>query len=555
MNRPDILSLTEQDLVRASNAGILKRAKREFESTSANAFIDGETVVVQWEDGITCRFPPASSVRGDCSCPADEICRHLVRSALFLIEHKDDIALAAKKLATPANDQKPTVDELLSLSQEDFEKQLGKQKIQKARRAIKGNVEARVLDATERIISLPRIGVEVRFPPSSSLESAICNCHEHPPCTHILPALLILRGEGTHSPKEDQLVEEIVVRQSLDRVRNLLRELLHAGIDGVSLAWCDSVRTTALEIEKEGLVIPAELLMTLSREIESELTSESPFHPHTLRTTFAKLWVRMKLSNRDSKLPISSGDLIDRPRAHYWATGAARLAGVGVRAWQSEKIRGITLYFIEERTREIVSTGTGRPIDRNHSTLSLASHAALFGEATALELIGHVLECSGIRLTDNGKVLLGEGATCEISMNPVSWNEIIERDGITKWSMLSEMLKREYPSLLSHRRDKLYWFRPKAWDEAVLTINHQALEWPMIDSDGRKLHLIYAYSRERAHSFKSLKHFAATSSPVGVLGILRFQAGRPRVEPVTILYSSGDRIEAYSIDLERAAGR
>ncbi|MBX9653699.1 hypothetical protein K2Y11_08790 [bacterium] len=554
MNRPDILSLTEEDLIRSSSVGMVKRAKREFASTSASASIDGDGVVVHWQDGITCRFPPACSVRGICSCPADEICRHLVRSVLFLIQHKDHIADSREKL-TPAKEQQPTVDELLSLPENEFQTQIGKQKLQKARRAIKGNVDATVLDATERIISFPRIGVQVRFPPGGSIESALCTCQEPTPCTHILPALLILRGEGTSPLTQDDTVNETLIRNSLTRVRQLLHELLRAGIDGVSLAWCDAVRTTALEIEKEGLVIPAELLTTLSREIESELTGESPFHPHVLRTTLAKLWTRIILSDRESTLPFSGGDLIDRPRAHYWTGGPARLTGVGLRAWQSDRIRGITLFLMEERTREVVSTGTGRPIERNHSTLSLASHAALFGETTALEMLGHVLECSGIRLTDNGKVLPGEGATCQISRDPVSWSEIVDRDAITRWSMLSERLKRDYPSLLSHRRDKLYWFKPTDWNEAVLTINHQSLEWPMIDSDGQTLSLIYTFSNERAHSFKSLKRFASTSTPVALLGILRFQAGQPRVEPVTILYSSGNRVEAYCIDLERPVGR
>jgi hypothetical protein len=556
MNRPDILSLTEEDLIRASSIGIVKRAKREFASTSASASIDGDCVMVQWEDGITCRFPPASSVRGICSCAADEICRHLVRSVLFLFQHKDDIAESREKFPSPAIDQQRTVDELLSLPENEFQTRIGKQQLQKARRAIKGSVDATVLDPTERIISFPRIGVEVRFPPGGSIESALCTCQEPMPCTHILPALLILRGEGARPPRtENQAVSEMLIRKSLRRVRELLHELFHAGMDGVSLAWCDAVRTTALEIEKEGLVIPAELLMTLSREIESELTGESPFHPATLRTTLAKLWARILLSDRERALPLSGGDLIDRPRAHYWKGGPARLAGVGLRAWQSDRIRGITLFLMDERTGEIVSTGTGRPIERNHSALSLASHATLFGEMTPIELLGHVLECSSIRLTDNGKVLLGEGATCEISRNPLSWSDIVNRDGIARWSMLSDILKREYPSLLSHRRDKLYWFKPSSWKEAVLTINHQSLEWPMIDSDGRSLPLIYTYSNERASSFKSLKHFAATSSPVAALGILRFQGGQPRVEPITILYSSANRLGAYSIDIERPVGR
>jgi len=555
MNRPDLLSLTEQDLVHATNVGIVKRAKRDAVATSATASMEGKTVVLRWSDGITCRFPPASSVRGECSCPAEEICRHLVRSILFLLQHKDSVEPAPKTRDAPTNDRQPTIDQLLSFPAEEFQKQIGKQKLLKARRAIKGNVDARVLDTTQHVVSFPHVGVDVRFPPGASLESAICTCNEQPPCSHILPALLILRGEGNAPSLSEGSIDDQIVRRSLRRVKDLLHELIRAGIDGLSPAWCDAVHTTALEIEKQGLVIPAELLRTLAREVEAEVTGESPFHPHTLRIALAKIWIRISLVDRTSTLPISGGDLMDRQATHYWAAGQSRLAGVGIRAWQSEKIRGITLYFFEERSGEIVSTGTGRPIDRNYSTLSLASRATIFGEATALELLGHVTECTGLRIAENGKVLLGEGATCEILRQVVSWDAIVERYGITRWATLSEMLRQEYPSLLSHRRDRLFWFKPRAWNEAVQTISHHAIEWPMIDADGRSLHLSYSYSNERSHSFHRLKHFAAHSSPVAVLGILRFQAGQPKVEPVTILYSTNHRMEAYCIDLESPVGR
>jgi hypothetical protein len=86
MARPDLLSLTSEDLVVLSDRGLVKRAQQELDSGEVS-FEWGEdeegTVTVRWSDEVKCVLPADRTVSdGLCSCAATTVCRHLIRSVL-----------------------------------------------------------------------------------------------------------------------------------------------------------------------------------------------------------------------------------------------------------------------------------------------------------------------------------------------------------------------------------------------------------------------------------------------------------------------------------------
>ena len=554
MNRPDLMTLSEEDLVRASNAGIVKRARRELESLTATISEEAD-VILTWSDSVTCRFPPASSFRGQCSCPAKDICRHLVRSILYLQTHADSTESTTPSAPTSSKEPVVDVDSLLQADEAELTKHLGKAVLTRARKSLANNLVGSISDRDRRSVTFPQLGVEIRFPAGASLASAICSCHEHPPCSHLIPALLILRGESTPTAPPLSRAEDAAVRQAMSRTRELLEELIRVGMDGLSPAWTEAVRATALEIEKAGLNIPADLLNVLNGQVEAELTRDRPFHPDLFRSTLAKLWVRIEAIARQSELAGGSDDLINRARGQYWTVGAKRLVGVGIRAWQTEEITGISVYLLDEESGDIVSTGTGRPTENGTSPLYLAGRVPLLGENSARDMLGRHVECTSARLTGKGKILLGEGARCIIYPAPVDWALLLQRFAITRWSNLADRLREEYPSLLSHRRDNIYLFQPSSFGTAAINQVDQSFTWPMIDADGRTLFIEYSYSDMRAVAFEQLKDFPADNEVIAVLGTLRFRSGSALIEPITFLRRQGQRIAPFVVDLDQIKAR
>src|SRR5262249_23828764 len=102
MPRADLLALTLDDLAAMSNRGTVKRAERELETTQCT--IDEEadgTVRFTWSDNVKCAIAAGKVVAdGTCSCPATELCRHLVRSVLAY--QKQTPSLGAEQPAASA---------------------------------------------------------------------------------------------------------------------------------------------------------------------------------------------------------------------------------------------------------------------------------------------------------------------------------------------------------------------------------------------------------------------------------------------------------------------
>lgn len=84
MRRDDLLALTPAVLGSLSNAGLVKRAQREFAAAAPPTVeIDEEgTLRVTLADATVVAFPAGSGIEGRCPCAATGVCRHLIAAVL-----------------------------------------------------------------------------------------------------------------------------------------------------------------------------------------------------------------------------------------------------------------------------------------------------------------------------------------------------------------------------------------------------------------------------------------------------------------------------------------
>lgn len=553
MNRPDLESLTEEDLVRATNAGLVKRATREEANPDLTATMtasDG-TLIFSWSDGVRCEFPPGCAVRATCSCPAPDVCRHILRSILRLQrEGLAGIADSAEPEETSAATDEPTIEEVLSLERADFVKHIGRSIINRAERLLTETTAKRD-DTDRRAVRFPLLGVETLFPTGSVLGSSVCTCREAAPCSHVVPALLVLRGEETSSedvPSHQQNSEE--ADAALSRCRGLLVEVMRVGLDGLSTAWTEAAQTTALEVEKVGLEVPAQLLRRLAENITAERTGERPFQSAKLRWDLAALWLRVGQAT-ERATPTSTGDLVSLPRAAYWSGGRRQLLGLGVRAWVTPRVSGITLYLFDEASQSIVTTGTARPADLEITAAQLAASAPLLANFTAREIVGHTIDLSATRWAKGGKLRLEQGGRGEIRPEPIDWKRVATTAAIERWADLADRLAEGFPTLISMQLPTVQWFLPARFETPRVDFDRQVFLWPMIDAEGRSLPIVYRYTPERSESFEALQSFVQSARTWAVLGELRWSAGKARVEPITLLHETEGGPKPYLVDIDR----
>lgn len=556
MNRFDFRELGDRDLVDATSEGLVRRARRELADPSIRASErrDAAAVVLAWSDGVECRFDSRTPLRGECSCPSPTICRHLIRSVLHLRRRPELLEPLPEPSANAegaGRNAPPAVKELLACDWKTLVKFLGKSKVQKARKMLAGGVPARVADAARREVEFPTLGVSIRFPAGDQACFSVCNCSEPPPCSHVAPALLVLRadagGEQDAEPAAGAASPEL--DDAMRRTTSLLDELVRMGLDGLSPAWSDAAFTTALEIRKVGFGRPADLLEQLGRVVEAELTRKGQPEAGRLRSNFAALYLRCRAWSQ-GRLAAADDDLVARPARVYWTAGPRTLVGVGVRAWWGDEVSGVLLYLLDLNTRQIVSTGTARPNEYDFSPAGLAAGAPILGGFTAREILGDHLTTSAARLTADGAVRIPSDAICQLAGSPVRWDVLAREYGVSEWSTLSERLLQSFPTLESLHRPVVHWFAPRAFSPARIQVERQTLVWPMIDAVGRPLNVVFRYRAERARAFETLRVFAEAARPTGVLGSLRWADGEASVEPITFVYPRAERAAAFVVDID-----
>jgi hypothetical protein len=541
MIRPDLEQLTDDDLARAASMGLLQRAKKELgdSNLAARAEWDGPTLVLNWSDGISCRFPPGRSVRGDCSCPANDLCRHLIRSVLWFRSHGITSPNESAKVEVSSNRSRakpiPTIDELLSMDRPSFEKGVGKSAWNRGMRLLR-ETEPPVVSADRRQVEFPGLGVTISFPLGSMPQGAVCSCQASMPCGHLAPALIAWRGEADLDPPK--VVDSLSLEEraaSWRRVRDMVEELMVCGLDGLSSAWGTAAQATALELEKKGLVGAARLLDRLGQQIESQRTGVRPFRTNLYRRDVAALWLAWEKGQQNDPSTLIPATASHRSRS----ARVKSYVGVGAQGWWTDEVSGLSIYLQDVETGDIVMTSTARPIEKSHSPSDLARASALGKTFSARDLLGRWVVCASSTI-DEGRLRVAHENDVELRGIGVDWLELYRRTGVDRWDHLADRAKLAFPSLLTGWRPEIQWIIPFESRPSFFDTSDQRWVWPMLDRDGRVLTLQYDYRSERADIISQLERASSDQTPLAVLARYLTTESTGGAEPIAFLYAEQD---------------
>lgn len=190
-SRPDLLALTPDDLAVLTNRGTVKRAQREVEGKEVNVKWDSDEsgrVAAQWSDGVRCEFPAGCTVKeARCSCPAAELCRHVVRTVFAWQQRGGEDADSAQ---IP-----PQVWNPAALTDEHLAATALKGLWPKARQRWSEGVLVECVTGVKPSARFYDLEITVRFPVPGDARYAHCDCRHQPaPCLHALLAVLAFRA-------------------------------------------------------------------------------------------------------------------------------------------------------------------------------------------------------------------------------------------------------------------------------------------------------------------------------------------------------------------------
>ena len=417
--------LSEADLVAASSRLTLRRARADAAMEPRDIDYGLDHLTVTWSDAI-CTFPLGASLSSSrCTCPARRLCRHRLRTVLYLQR-------------TPAEDDDWSIGDI---RREDIEKAAGRTLLRQATEALHDGLAVRTESATA--VAIPSLGVRVRFLPRQPLSAALCSCGAVDLCVHRVLAALSGQPESDR-PTRHITPDEDALRR---RARAAACELLLLGLDGTPAAASEGLAALS---QRLGTVLPAPAddLLRLSRLLSDYHRRSAQFSPRAWMMGTGRLLARlMALEAPERTIPPEQ--LRGRARRTRLAATNLDLLGLGAEGFTGPGGSVVKCWFVLEQTGDVVTGTVGRgALDGEPPSPAALWWQPMWGSSSPAELAHARLRLPVGRLSPDG-TLGGAKGPVQIRPGPATPAELppsLLADGVSAlqamWTALPPPLLR-----------------------------------------------------------------------------------------------------------------
>src|SRR5215207_674638 len=325
MPRDDLLHIAPDDLAALTNRGTVKRAQRELENKEVTAELgedEAGTVTAKWSDGVTCPLPGGKTISdARCTCPATELCRHVVRTVL---------AYQAQAPATPTSGEGGAWDPG-AITDTELEKHFKPAALAQARTQFQKGLLVELVKSHKPTVRFHDLACTLRFQVRGDVRYVYCDCAGAVPCAHVPLAIWAFRrltSEQTAGIITTQEYTMPIPASVLDLIDEVLLEGAEAGLAAAGGAWRDRLSRLELECRNSGLIWPAEVVAELIHQFERYTEHDARFDPDEFAQLVGELLIRADTIRNDTG---AVPQLLVRGTAsdHWTDLGSARFIGVG----------------------------------------------------------------------------------------------------------------------------------------------------------------------------------------------------------------------------------
>jgi hypothetical protein len=293
MARTDLLALTEDDLALLSNRGIVKRARREFDSGEFTATVtesaDGD-VTVEWSDPATVvLFANRKLIDAKCSVPSAGLSRQVIRSVFAYQAHA-----GATPSQTPAESAPATITDPGQLADDVLVAQSSAQTMKRATAILREGHPVVLRRGTKPTAHFPLLSLAVRYAVAGDLRYAACECAEAQPCVHAVAGALAFRLLRT-GLESGLVFDEAAAPAPMEPMRGIdavVHSLIDFGFGTIPDAMVDRFRRAESTLDDAGLPWPAGIVGELVEEYDRYTKHDSRFDPRRVAELVGELCAR-----------------------------------------------------------------------------------------------------------------------------------------------------------------------------------------------------------------------------------------------------------------------
>jgi hypothetical protein len=538
MPRADLLALTPEDLTALTNRGTVKRAQREIEEAELSVEIqelEDATIFAKWSDGVQCLLPGKAVVANSrCSCPATELCRHVIRTVLAYQKEANESALAAAPEKWNPGD----------ITDDELAKHFKPAVLTQARTQFHGGLLIEVVKSLKPTARFHDLACTLRFQVPGDVRYIHCDCAADPPCIHVPLAVWAFRQIPVGDDAaliSTQTQASTAPTGVLDDVEKILLDGVELGLSGAGTPWRDRLARLETECRSAGLVWPAEVILELIQQFERYSEHDAAFSPERFAELLGELIIRSDaIRSGTGAVPQL---LIRGSASDKWTDIAgSRFIGLGCGVQPGRKGAALTAFLQDANSGSVVAVrrefpDPAEPSESPKDFHQLAQTAVVKGATFAQVGAGQLLTQGGKRAT-NRELVLGR-AKAVVNPQGYAWENLHAPVFAESFAEVRDRLRLLPPSSLRPRRvGEDFHVCPVTKIESAAFLPHtQTVEAVLEDARGDRLLLRHPFtSRGREgseHLLIALRNEA--TQPCFIAGPMRVDADGLVVEPVALV--------------------
>lgn len=248
----NLVSIMDDDyIIGISNKGILNRSKKDLEKASSIEYSINDDNIEFKIDDIVCNI--GDEIKNyKCSCPSRNICKHVVMSYLYLINHKNEIFGEDSNNNGEEEEIKNDFSKLREYPLEEIKKEIGDKSFGDIIKRISFGVKYELTEGS--IIKVDFGEEECVVKLLDDIENSVCSCKSKELCRHKAEALILYKLEKGDITLEDlkayekkiKFVDEETIKKASFEIRKSIEEIMITGLARCSQGTLDKINNMAV---------------------------------------------------------------------------------------------------------------------------------------------------------------------------------------------------------------------------------------------------------------------------------------------------------------------
>lgn len=538
---------TEDYLIRHANKGLYKRSLKELDHGVTVQYTWNEASVgCQLSNGTHCTLENTLD-HWECSCPADNICKHVLISILYYqreYQTKDTFNQGEEASSAELEPASGLVTEsrfrwMVESDLAPLIKSYSSSLIEEVLFRLRYPEQIEILEESLLTVRLVKQEIEVSFTEEASLAKALCKVKQTAGNMAKLEALLRYRMQQGLDDTEaisGRVHDAKFSLQTVQECRCMLAGLLKTGLARLPQSYMAQLETLAIAAHSGHLPDVERSLRGIQGELQLFFNRHVRFSMQSMLDRVSKLYLALQVLEQEKVSAFKQSQLIGSFRSKYYAVPELHLYGLGADAWEtSSGYRGITYYFYCFDDAEIYTYSDVRAVYYEDNQFSYREHYNSFTpwlpNLTFRQMAGEEIQFRSVKVNEEHRLSSGEGAKLTL----------LPRTGVEEVNLGKYM--QDIPSVLAEDARSFELFSvPKerlAMIKVARVVEHrfdkqsQDFILTMKSDHGETLDLTLPYSTEWETMIKRLESGYGTGTLENFYAFVRIE--QQRIYPISFL--------------------